>query len=102
MKGVVRRGNHDSRREVVLPNQASDAGSRDNACRKKCDTVIREAGGKLRGNVGPGFARIHSDQDARLCICLQKVLAERPRDSVKSGVVQWVRAGNASNAVRTE
>ena len=102
MKWIVGSGNHHSRRIFILPNEASDAGSGDDARGKKRHAVIGEAGGKLRSDVRPGFARIHADQDARLRVGFEQIFAQRPRDPVKRGVVQRISAGNAANAVRAE
>ena len=102
MKRIMRSGNHHSRREFILPNQASNAGSADDARGKERHAVIGEAGGKLRGDVRAGFARIHADQDARLRVGFKQIFAQRPRDPVKRGVVQRISAGNAANAVRAE
>src|SRR5512135_3235840 len=102
MEGVMRGGNHHSRGEFLLPDQAGNAGSRDDARGEEHYAVIGEPGGKLRGDMGPGFARIHADQDARLRVGLEQVLSQRPRDPIKGGVVQRISAGNAANAVSAE
>jgi len=48
---------------------------------------IRKASGDQRGDVRPRFARIHADQDTRLWIGFEQVLAQRPRNPIQGGVV---------------
>jgi hypothetical protein len=102
MKRIVGSGNHHSRRIFVLPNEASDARSGNDARGKELHAVIGESSGKLRRNVGPGFARIHADQDTGLWVGFKEIFAQRPRDPVNGGVVERISAGNAANAVRAE
>lgn len=99
---IVRSGDDHSGLEIILPDQASDAGGGDDAGEGHGGARLRETRGENGSDVRAGFAGVHADERVRGAVFAAKVCAEGAAGGVKSGVVQRRGAGYAANSVGAE
>ena len=85
-----------------MADEASDAGSGDNACEGDGGAGFGEARGKKRGDVRAGFPRVHADENMGLGIFAPQIGAERAPGRVERGVIERGSSGNTPDSVSAE
>ena len=102
VKRIVRSGDDYAGFEIVLANQAGDAGSGDDSSEGHGAASGGDSGGENCGDVRAGFAGVHSEEDAGVLVFAAKINGESAAGGVERGVVKWRSAGETANAVSTE
>jgi hypothetical protein len=99
---IVRRRDNDAGMEIVLPDEAGNAGCGENSSERNGSTSVSEARGDDGGDVRARFAGIGSDERVwRRMIAMEK-RGYGNAEGEKSGVIERRSTGDAADAVRSK
>ena len=88
--------------EIVLPNEAGNAGRGENSSERNGSASVSEASGNNGCDVRARFASIGSNQSVRRRMIAMEISGDGNAKGEKSGVIERRCTGDAADAVRSK
>ena len=96
---IVGSGDDDANVEIVVADEASNAGSSENSGKRDGSAALRESRSDYGGNVGAGFAGIGANEGVRRGVIAMEIFSYRAAEGKDCGVVKGRNPWDAADAV---
>ena len=99
---IVRCGDHHAGLKIILPHQAGNSGSGDDAGKLGARAGFLKTRGQHSRDMRTRFTRVHADQGMRGAMLAEQKTAQCASSSEKGLVIERRRSGNTANSIRAE
>jgi hypothetical protein len=96
---IVRGRDDDADVEIILADEAGDAGSGEDAGEGNGSATLDEAGGDDGGDVWAGFAGVRADKRVRGGVVAVEIFGDGKAEGEESGIVEGRSSGNAADTI---